>query len=251
MRPVTKLAPGVYTDKNGSAIEIKDDYPRYQDAKSALVFNLGKFCSYCEEAYHQMRDLHVEHVQPKNYEEHGRKIYAHLETKWTNFLLSCETCNGADNKDTKNVILTNCHLPYLNNTYKSLTYKPGGVVEVNSQLTGISYTHAQNLLSLIGLDKTPVTSCPGDTRCKKRSKDWDLAKKYKNKYIKGDTNLDTIIDLVENRGGWSIWFTVFSGHDEVRKALIEEFPGTAIECFDANNHYEPVDRNPQNAIDPI
>ena len=50
---------------------------------------------------------------------------------------------------------------------------------------------------------------------------------------------------------WSIWFTVFKNHDEVRAAMIDAFPGTAKNCFDPDNHYEPIDRNPDNPNDPV
>jgi hypothetical protein len=84
-----------------------------------------------------------------------------------------------------------------------------------------------------------------------RREAWEKAIMYLNDYENGEIKLRHLIDYIKVSGCWSIWFTVFRGHDEVRKALIEEFPGTAKECFDANNHYEPVNRNPQNAIDPI
>lgn len=64
-------------------------------------------------------------------------------------------------------------------------------------------------------------------------------------------DVQTIVDLVKGHGCWSIWFTVFKGHDEVRKALIENFPGTAASCFDAQNHFEPIYRNPQDDEDPV
>ena len=248
MRPVVKLNPGTYTLPDGMLLCVQSHYDNYRDAKPALVYNLGCFCSYCEESYHQKRDLDVEHIQPKNYKENGLKIYAHLETEWSNFLLSCKTCNGSDNKDTKNVVLDDCHLPHLNNTFKSLVYEEGGVVEVNPDLSGVAALHAANLLQLVGLDKSPATSCPGDTRFRKRDKDWKMANRYKEKYNAGLADVETIVDLVKSRGGWSIWFTVFKGHDEVRKALLE-FPGTAKQCFDAANHYEPIDRHP-GLIDP-
>lgn len=243
MRPVVKFEPQKYPLPDGGEIEIKASYTNYRDAKPTLVFNLGCFCSYCEDAYHQMRDLHVEHVQPKGLLKDGVEVYAHLTTEWSNFLLSCATCNGADNKDTKDVVLEECHLPHLNNTFKSLVYKAGGVVEVNSTLLGNALSHAENLLHLVGLHKSPATSCPGDRRWEKRRKDWDIACKYRTKYERGTADITTIVDLVRERGGWSIWFTVFEGIDEVRKALVQ-FPGTASECFDPENHYAPIDRNP-------
>lgn len=246
MRPILKAGIGDrLVLEDGSSQTVASDYYPYQAAKSLLVANLGSICSYCEDAYHQPRDLQVEHVQPK-----GLPQYAGLESKWSNFLLSCATCNGADNKDTKNVVLADVHLPHLNNTFKSLKYMPGGVVVVNPALIGPSAVHAHELLTIVGLDKTPASSNPGDTRCLKRRKDWKIASHYLTKYMNGEISEDIIIDLVSNRGGWSIWFTVFYGYDAVRARLITDFPGTCASCFDPNNHYEPIDRNP-NASDPV
>ena len=245
MRPVEKWNP----NKEKSICET---YTQYQDAKFDLCRNLGTMCSYCEKAYDDERDLQVEHVQPKNYKDkNGKYIYAHLKTAWINFLLSCPTCNGADNKDTKNVILSQCHLPHLNNTFLSLCYKAGGVVDVNPTLSGVSAANARHLLELVGLNKGPKESSPKDRRWKIRSEKWNLANRYLKKYNMGLTDVETIIHLTKGYGCWSIWFTVFKEHDEVRKALIENFPGTAVECFDANNHYEPINRNPNNPYDPV
>lgn len=249
MKPVVKYIPGTYVSSEGIKFSVEANYPKYREAKPSLVENLGPFCSYCENAYSYSRDLDVEHIQPKNFKKDGVKVYAHLETAWSNFLLSCTTCNGSDNKDTKDVVLNQCHLPHLNNTFKSFVYKAGGVVEVNPALQGLSHDNAVNLMSLVRLDKSPATSCPGDTRWLKRTKDWDQACKYREKYDLGTTDIDTIVDLVGSRGGWSIWFTVFQGCDDVRKALLD-FPGTAKGCFDPSNHYEPIDRNP-GQVDPV
>jgi hypothetical protein len=60
-----------------------------------------------------------------------------------------------------------------------------------------------------------------------------------------------IIEIAKNTGCWSIWFTAFAGYDEIRKLLISEFSGTCSSCFDSENHYEPIPRNPFNADDPI
>lgn len=245
MRPVVKWDP-----QHGEGI--REEYPNYRDAKPHLCRNLGTMCSYCEKAYTDGRDLHVEHVQPKGYKDaEENALYAHLETAWSNFLLACPTCNGPDNKGDKNVVLGHCHLPHLNNTFLSLRYRPGGVVEVNPVLSGLSAENADNLLRLVGLDKSPRTSSPQDKRCLVRSEKWNLAQRYLDKYRRGRADVETIIDLAKGHGCWSIWFTVFQGCDEVREALIEQFPGTAARCFDASRHYEPVNRNPDNPNDPI
>lgn len=245
MRPVEKWNPE-------NEPRINDNYPNYKDAKHPLYMNLGTICSYCEKAYDDERDLQVEHIQPKKYKDaDGNYIYAHLETAWSNFLLSCPTCNGADNKDTKNVVYGSCHLPHLNNTFLSLCYKAGGVVEVNPSLSGKSANNARALLELVGLNKGPKDSSAKNYRWRIRLEKWNLANIYLEKYIAGSVDVYTIVDLVKGHGCWSIWFTVFKGHDEVRKALIEEFPGTAASCFDAQNHFEPICRNPLDDEDPV
>ena len=246
MRPVVKMHPGDFVMlPDGQPHMIPGTCQDYKDAKPYLIANLGSYCSYCEEAYRHSADLQVEHVQPKSLPQ-----YAHLEKEWSNLLLACSTCNGKGNKGDKNVVLDEIHLPHRNNTFMSLLYKAGGVVIVNPALTGDSYRHAEILLSLVGLNKDIASSTDADNRWMVRSVSWDLAKRYLVKYKANEAGVDTIIDLVKARGGWSIWFTVFAGEDEVRKALIEQFPGTAVECFDANNHYEPIFRNAGQA-DPV
>ncbi len=252
MRPVTKLSPGVYHYQDGSIIQIDTDYPDYSDAKIPLIFNLGSICSYCEKSFNDERELAVEHLQAKKYKDvNGDYPYATLATKWNNFLLSCATCNGPDNKGNKNVVYGECHLPHLNNTFLSFQYKAGGVVEVNSALRGKSLDNAKALHLLVGLNKGPKDARPKDKRWLIRTQKWDLAMRYLGKLEDGSADVETIIDLVKGHGCWSIWFTIFKEHPEVRKELIEQFSGTAKECFDSANNYEPVPRNPQNNIDPV
>lgn len=252
MRPVDKWSAGTVEMADGTTVVIAADFPEYREAKPFLCMNMGTVCSYCEKAYADERDLQVEHIQPTKYQDiTGEYIYAHLKTAWSNFLLSCATCNGADNKDTKNVVYGECHLPHLNNTFLSFCYDKGGVVIVNPLLQGQSRDHACALLDLVGLGKGPLESSPGDKRWKVRTEIWNLADRYLAKYLDKKADVETVIDLAKGRGGWSIWFTVFKGCDEIRKALIESFPGTAAGCFDPNNNYEPLPRNPGNLSDPV
>ena len=246
MRPITKYNVGdtvIFCD--GIKHVVSEDYNPYQSAKPILVSNIGDYCSYCECRYFQSRDIAVEHIQPKGLEQ-----YEPLKTKWRNFLLSCATCNGADNKDTKDVVLDEFHLPHKNNTFLSFVYLRGGVVAVNPNLTGASRQHAENLWRLIGYDKSPMQARPGDTRWKKRLEDWNMAEEYLAMYRKGEVSLKAVIQMALCRGGWSIWFTVFKEEDAVKKALIDKFPGTAADCFDANNHYVPIPRN-VGQVDPV
>ncbi|MGL4518892.1 MAG: HNH endonuclease [Phocaeicola sp.] len=107
MRPIVKKKIGESLLVDNIEQKVTEEYIPYQEAKPLLVSNLGCFCSYCEDAYHQMRDLHVEHIQPK-----GLQQYKELEHRWENFLLSCATCNGTDNKGNKDVVLSEFYLPF-------------------------------------------------------------------------------------------------------------------------------------------
>lgn len=240
MRPVEKWPAGYAFDKG---VVVQDEYHPYQNAKPVLIKNLGRVCSYCENAYSLDRDLHVEHVLPKS--KHEDIMY-----RWDNFLLSCSTCNGRDNKGSKDVALKDVHLPFKNNTFLSLVYKKGGVVIVNPSLSPLSQKHAQNLLDLTGLGKGPAQSKPSDNRWQIRFENWNIAERYISRYKAGKVDINTIVDLVKAKGGWSIWFTLADGLDDVRKALIDEFPGTCRNCFDPQQHFKPIERN-SGCPDPI
>lgn len=228
------------TLEDGTKHTIRQTYKPYQDAKPPLCINFGQYCVYCETAFPYARGLDIEHILPKD----KSLGFSHLIHDWDNFLLGCPTCNDMGNKGTKVRLSNACHFPHLNNTYISLVYDKGGVVKANPALEGKSFDKAKALLELVGLDKTPATSSQHDKRWKYRKNQWDFAERYKKRYENGYLNLDCLIDYVKVVGCWSIWFTVFEGHDEVRERLISDFPGTATQCFDPGNHFNPIERNP-------
>lgn len=247
MRPVEKRnVNDNITLEDGSVAVVRADYVPHTEARPVLLANLGHYCSYCETWVQVGSNIDVDHVQPQKYPKNGPYIYQHLQYKWSNFLLACQTCNGRSNKTNRNVILGEVHLPHLNNTFKSLEYYPAGVVKVNPNLTGDSKTHAENLVTLVGFDKRT-----NDDRIEARRNAWTLASSLLADYESGNYELNKLIETIKNYGFWSIWFTVFKNHDEVRAAMINAFPGTAKKCFDPNNHYEPIDRNPRNVNDPV
>lgn len=245
MRPVNKLSCGQpYTDDSGAILTVKDTYKPYSLAKSPLCANFGLFCIYCETPAGCEPMLHVEHILPKD----AGLGYSHLEFKWENFLLSCPVCNNV--KTNKIAGPQDCHYPHLNNTFLSLCYDRGGVVSVNPTLVGTSSAKAKKLLELVGLDRTPETSSAQDKRWMRRSEAWNIAERYRDRYDKGKVDIDLMIDYVKAKGYWSIWFTVFNGYDQVRQRLISDFPGTASQCFDPVNHFDPIERNP-GSPDPV
>lgn len=247
MRPVTKKTIGEsITLPDGTEHIVQESYHPYGKARPVLLANLGNYCSYCEGAFHCGSNLQTEHIQPKGLTINGIKPYQHLSTQWDNFLLGCATCNGRGNKGEKDVVLSDIHLPHKNNTYLSLLYKEAGVVIPNPDLKGKSLSHAKALIELVGLDKEDSDS---DGRCGMRREIWEHAITYLEDYKKGEIKLKRLIDYIKVSGGWSIWFTVFKEYKEVRKALICEFPGTSLECFDQD--YNPIPRHPENLDDPI
>lgn len=238
MRPITKLPIGSeITLDNGAKHVIKEKYDPYRDAKEPLCVSIGQYCVYCEAPFAYSRGLDVEHILP----EDSASGYFHLKYDWNNFLIACPTCNRY--KGNKVELPDTCLFPHLNNTYLSLKYDRGGVVIANPELQGKSYQKALRLLELVGLDISPAASSQQDKRWQYRIKEWDFAERYKKRYENGNCDLDCLIDYVKASGCWSIWYTVFSDHDEVKKRLICDFPGTAVECFDPNNHYSPVERS--------
>ena len=171
-------------------------------------------------------------------------------TAWNNFLLCCKICNTVKGVE---VINDDFHWPHLNNTFYSFVYDETGRVKVNDSIPALSQVRAQNLLDLTGLQRFPNTGNPPtqkDFRWKCRYEAWNRATRCKEQFLDGSITEDDIISNAKYTGQWSIWFTVFKGVDSVRARLISDFPGTCASCFDANNHYEPIERNP-GSPDPI
>ena len=126
-------------------------------------------------------------------------------------------------------------------------YDETGRVKVNDNIPALSQVRAQNLLNLANLQRYPGKdnpTSPKDFRWAHRIEAWTLASRYKERYLNGAITEDDIICLAKLKGQWSIWFTVFKGIDSVRARLISDFPGTCASCFDENNHFEPIERNP-------
>ena len=246
MRPIDKLKPEdtiSYTDSRGNkqTCLILEHYSDYSAAKMPLVGNIGNFCSYCEGS-REPGDLSVEHIQAKS--KDGSK------TAWSNFLLSCGVCNSV--KHDKKVVET-CHFPHLNNTFLSFVYEDTGRVFVNPSIPLLSQKKAQRLLDLVKLQRFPNTEelpTTKDYRWRRRYENWNKANRYKNLYLEGTITVDDIIEEAKNRGNWSVWFTVFEGIDPVLERLITDFPGTSAACFDKDNHYCPIERNP-GSEDPV
>jgi uncharacterized protein (TIGR02646 family) len=237
MRPVKKLVIGDTIKVRDKDVVIKEDYKKYGDALPILEANLGQYCSYCEVF---SSDKEVEHIISKDQDKS-------LETKWDNFLVACGRCNGGGNKSNELVNFDVIYFPHTHNTFMCFMYLEGGVVQLNPTLTTNERLKAEALMNLVGLDKYqgnpkyPKLN-PNDKQWRFRRTAWEWADRFEKDYVANRKTSQDIADFATQNGFFSVWFTVFQAHDDVKQALIEKFTGTAAECFDASNHYEPIKR---------
>jgi uncharacterized protein (TIGR02646 family) len=212
--------------------EYSEFYNEYQDYKRPLLDQIGEYCSYCERPV----TLAVEHVKPKS-------RYPELECDWENLLLGCSNCNGT--KTDKDPSFDSVLFPNRDNTFRAFHYSEGGIVTI---IEGVEWAEkARATLELVGLDRTPSDTTPkaSDLRWEKRREAWDIATVAKEdlKNSPADEAMRrTIIEVAKGRGFWSIWMSVFQDDNDMKQRLIEAFQGTAVDCFDANNAYSPLER---------
>lgn len=250
MRPVTKWPVGQTNPPAGTTVLAQ--YNPHGQANPILQLNLDTFCSYCEAFGH---DLQVEHIVSVHRDGTQR-------TLWGNFLLACGRCNGGDNKSSKLVDLTLLYFPHQNNTLLAFEYREGGLVGVHPGLANPDHIDkAKAMLDLVCIDKYPGNPKypptryhpqgfpANDRRWAHRRTAWEKAKIRLAQYEAGEITAESVVNFAHERGFFSVWFSVFSAHQEVKGRLINAFYGTAANCFDAN--FNPIPRNPTNTTDPI
>ena len=66
---------------------------RHREVKETLVSMFHGKCAYCESKVLHIDYGHIEHFRPKSH-----AVFRDLTFEWTNLLLSCPVCNGAEYK---------------------------------------------------------------------------------------------------------------------------------------------------------
>ena len=235
MRPIIRGNRPV--DNQGNEVQFLE----YKEAKGELFSRIGRYCSYCET---NKATLAVEHILPKKPES---EVIKERLLNWDNFLLSCPNCNST--KGHVEIKLDDFLWPDRDNTFRALRYSEGGIV--TPSFDGELGRKAHNTIKLFGLDKTPSID-PGDKhrdkasdcRWNDRRDAWNIATREKQKLSKNDDNdtRETVVKLALASGYWSTWMTVFEDDPDMCRRLIEAFPGTCKDCFDATQGYKPVKR---------
>ena len=186
----------------------------YNKAKADLLDRLGEYCSYCE----RPGDLHVEHVVPKKHRQD-------LQEDWANMLLACSNCNGI--KRSNNLSRQGYLWPDKDNTEAAFSYFPEGIVRVRENLPSRIRTKAEKLFNLVGLDRIPTKDPSArDRRWAKRRAAWGKAVLIRQRFKEGVADVDSVIELAQARGFFSVWMTVFANEPQICRRLRQSFPGT-------------------------
>ena len=211
------------------------DFQDYAKARPELISRLGLYCSYCERPIGNLPAL--EHVQPKG----GPHAHPDLEGRWENFLLACGNCNST--KGAKEVVLARVLLPDRDNTFAAHTYLEDGAVVVAPGLSAAATAAASATLDLVGLNKkireqaNPNEAAVATDRAARRMHAWTTALESKVNVDSTPGNQvvrDMTVSLATATGFFSIWMRVFAEDADMRRRLIEAFPGTqGSGCFDA------------------
>ena len=149
-------------------------------------------------------------------------------------------CNST--KSDKDVVLSEVLLPDRDNTAAAYVYTMDGRVTVQAGLTHAQQEMAKRTLTLTGLDKAirEVFDSNGRLvaidRVAQRMDTWLIAQSSKGD-LQSNPNDELrrqIARTAKESGFFSIWMTVFEDEVAVRKLLIQEFSGTATDCFDCS-----------------
>jgi hypothetical protein len=218
MRPITR-----------GQSPISEDFTNYRDAFGPLQARIGPYCSFCERRI--VTSLAVEHIQPKDPDR-----YPELEGRWENFLLGCVNCNST--KGNQDLRLEAFYLPDRDNTLAAFTYLPDGSI----QPSRIGDAVAAATLELVGLEKASRQvfdengKLVAADRISQRMEAWLTARRSIDRLQQNPSEQlkESIVELATQQGFFSVWMTVFANVPEIRRKLLEAFPGTGMDCFNAD-----------------
>lgn len=221
----------------------------YAKAIPVLKERTGPYCHLCE--MRLSNTAAVEHIRPK---EH----HPQLTGNWYNFLLICHSCNsrkGATDPDMN--YWQQYYWPHLNNTLLSFDYqvKNGGLPKPRSVLNPAQTAKALRLINLYKLNQTVKRDGAIDPRHTERLQALKMAIDRFMEYKKQPAHVTVaaIVDTACATGFFSLWLAIFQGEPPVKAALLDSpyfhLAGQQPVCFD--QHYNLLNRNPQNASDPI
>ncbi len=215
--------------------ERNEEFKPYQTARDPLAVTIGRYCSYCEMRVNN--SIEVEHAVATS---KGGSLGS-----WENFLLACRHCNGSSNKGSLVSSRSGYYWPDQDNTFWAFEYDETKIIQPNSTLSGQQLETALATINLLGLNRTPNSEKPctkADKRHLHREFVWSIAKDSLNNWnaMQKKEMQNQIVKTALGHGFFSIWMIVFKNERTIKLALINAFPGTAMDCFDQNGN--PVHR---------
>lgn len=258
MRPFERGS--VPTDAAGNALTVT----HYRDWRRDLIDRIGPYCAYCNMPLGHK--LEVEHMSAQ-----AQQLVNPLD--WSNLALSCNTCNTT--KNARPYSPATHYLPDRHNTHMAFVYVPRqrrrntrdrklyDVVDVEPApgLTAAQQLKAQNTLDLVDINLIDGRRSIPNQRFSSRLGAWRDAEASLQDYeiivsqapAYSLQQARQIARTAKATGFFSLWFVIFSKYPEVLKLLVhkDQFPGTALNCFDSANGYRPVPRNPSDPVDPL
>ncbi len=254
MRPINKGNCPV--DNNGNLISVTE----YGQWRSHLIARIGYYCAYCNMPL--SHSLQVEHVSPKN-PPVGTVPGSALD--WDNMLIACGPCNNA--KDNTPIDLSKFYFPENHNTllpFEHIIHTTNSIHAIVKEATTLNPVQAQkakDTIELTKLDQIDLRDKVVDIRTIKRrdaltmiQQSFLLFQQIKvNQPNRIVQTADYLALVAKGYGFFGHWFRTFKNEPEVIRALLNNntIPGTATNCFDPNNGYAFLNRNPNNNHDPI
>lgn len=254
MRPLDKGACPV--DNNGIPISVTE----YGNWRTHLINRIGYYCVYCNIPL--SHSLEVEHVKPKN-PPVGHVAGNMLD--WDNMLIACGPCNNA--KGNNPIDLDRLYFPETHNTLLPFDYEIDNVnpehaiVAASNGLDNNQKQKAIDTIALTKLDNIDSRDKVVDIRTIKRKDAMLMVQQsyllYQHIKAKEPNDIPRTANFLamvaKGYGFFGHWFRIFRNEPEVIRALLNNntIPGTASECFDPNNGYAFINRNPTNNNDPI
>lgn len=222
MRPVNR---GKIPKKEDGSEKV---YTSYNQAKDDLRERIGSFCSYCEMNIDNQPD--IEHVSPKSKNEE-------LENDWNNFLLACKPCNIIKNNNNEN--REGYVFPDIHNTSFLFEYTKKGI-KVRDDLELEAKALAEATFDLVKLNRRFDSTGRLDDRAFARLNSWNKAQEALSDFLELSNHPSMIRQTARSCNGFfTMWIQVFKDYPEVKKHILENVPGTAMECY--NESYSPIE----------
>ena len=255
MRPLDKGdAP---LDLDGNPVSQTD----YKKWRRLLIERIGYYCAYCNQPL--SHSLQVEHVIPK---DPPAGYVPGDPLAWDNMLLACGPCNRA--KWNTPIDAITYYLPEENNTHlpfeivSVLGYGEKHAKVISSRdLDPPQEQKAIRTIRLLELDNIDERDDIVDIRSLKRRNAIKSVQSARSVFDMAKLSptydpikaAEDIAYRASDSGFFSLWYKEFSNEPLVMARLVDNsiIKGTAQNCFDAANGYQPINRNPLNIADPI